>query len=332
MATRLGDMVLYGELRNLRNYSTHGILVLRGTEPEEEVQLRFELTGNCDEDLKGKCIRFWPANEEAPECFDEKAQRGFQLSQVGATGTMTSQGWVRALPCSVKEYIRRCELGEPPPTPWKDRLYLEWFGQNGRVVIEMAGAVVEEQIRAPEGEDDEGDWKVLPNLAIPPYLVEGEAPTEPEIVVVRWEDQDPEPPPEVAPEVYARMAEIEEEDPLYSTRIMDDCVENKEGDPVSDVLGPAADLPPPETLSDDEIEGRFLAAVGHLALYGIALDVCEHFTPRQCYEWLRDVVLPERTVHPEMFGTGWVQHICTFDDCPACEEQALKDYEDFSPE
>ena len=61
MAYRLGEHVLCGEIFNTSNYSTHGYLVLRGTDHAVSLQL----TGNCGEDLRGRNIRF-----EAADVFE----------------------------------------------------------------------------------------------------------------------------------------------------------------------------------------------------------------------------------------------------------------------
>jgi hypothetical protein len=330
MAIRLGEYVLYGEIRNVSHYSTHGALILRGALPEENTQIQLELTGDCNPDLHGKCFRFEPAGDDADVAiFDPKQLPGFQTMQVGPTGTMTAQGWVKVLPCSPEEFMRRAKLGEPPPTVWKDRLYLEWYGQNGRVVVEMAGAIVEEQVREPEGEDDEGEWQVLPNLAIPPHIAGGELSAEPEFILIRPDDI--EAPPELI-ERYAQAEEEEEENPIRETELMDECLEKDDGVPVAGFLGSAAQLPPADSLEDPEIEGGLKALLAGLAMLGIAIDVCDHFTPRDCYRWLRDDVLAEMTVYPEMIGTGWVQHLSTWEDCPACKSECMEELEDFNPE
>ena len=57
--------------------------------------------------------------------------------------------------------------GELPPTAWKNRLHLEWYGPNGRMVVELAGPLVEvcTRERDDEDEDDQGDWEPLLNRA-----------------------------------------------------------------------------------------------------------------------------------------------------------------------
>jgi len=56
MAFRIGERLIYGELRNLEPWQTSGYLWLRG----EKQPLVMELTGNCAPDLQGRAIRFAP--------------------------------------------------------------------------------------------------------------------------------------------------------------------------------------------------------------------------------------------------------------------------------
>ena len=68
---------------------------------------------------------------------------GLTWEQIGPTGTMTADRQVRVFDCSFEEFYRRVKLDEPPPTQWKRCLYLEWFSQNGRVVLELPDPVLE---------------------------------------------------------------------------------------------------------------------------------------------------------------------------------------------
>ncbi len=151
MAFRLNDAVVCGELINTRKNSTHGWLGLRGfTRP-----LSLQLTGNCSPDLAGKHIRFEMRNppedqgDAAESAEDEKAMLekldlgDLAWQQIGPTGTMTAAHKVRHADCSPEELYMRCKLKEPPPTEWKRCLYLEWYSQNGRVVLEMVDPIIE---------------------------------------------------------------------------------------------------------------------------------------------------------------------------------------------
>lgn len=348
MAYRLGDYVVYGELRNLRRYSTFGLVALRGERPGMEYVFHIELTGDCDADLHGKHFRFRPAEHgDQNAVFLTEEYRGFQDRQVGTTGTMTAQGWVRVLPCDVEEYISRAELGEPPPTTWRRRLYLEWYGQNGRVLLEVPGACVEECVREPEGEDDEGDWAPIPNLAPMPeeggtdsrglgitmFSIEGGKTHTRHWSAPRVEDpcdDDALAHDALQDELDREAADIDRaifgENSHYSENLeemelMDWCIE--EGVPESFVsfLGNFKELPRPEDLDDRSVELCLKGLLARLAAIGVALDVCEHFTPRESYRLLLDEILTNEGAYRELVGTGWVQHFSTSDFCAKCEAE-----------
>ena len=349
MALRLGEYVVYAEIYNTKNYATHGLIALRGQEVGQETIVNLDLTGNCDPDLRGKAFRFWPEKEdEEAAVFDKSQFPGFRDQQIGPTGTMTAQGWVRTLICPVEEFTRRAKLGEPPPTEWKRRLYLEWDSQNGRVVIEMAGAIVEQCIRLPKGKHDKGEWAPLPNLALPPCAMDERTPAGPEITVVRrdeegihtetWTPYDPAPeegypsiPEALQDDFDDEAAEIDrairresaddDDDFQRELELMDHCIEEGEGKPVGLLLPNADKLPPPETLDDAQVESQLKALLAQMAMIGVALNVCEHFTPRDCYRLLLDTILPEARAHDELIGTGWVHHMATWEYCPRCEDE-----------
>lgn len=333
MAYRIGDYVVYGELRNVRRYSTAGTLVLRGESETDESFLRVELTGDCDPDIKGKHIRFWP-HEDYPDAqvFRAEGHKGLQLRQIGPTGTMTAEGYVRMLPCTMDEFLRRSRLGEPPPPTWVRRLYLEWFSQNGRVVVEMPGAYVEECVQEAPGEDD-GRWQELPNLGMLPAAEDPNRASGVGVTVVSSGASS-------KPLVHRFLVSEDEDDTLPYESDEDDMAEiwladtfvEDPGTPLSRMIGGVGDFPRPETLNDDAVKASLKGLLGRLAMFGIALDVCEHFSPRACYELLIKTIIPEESGHEEMIGTGWVQHFSTWGFCPDCEERALKDYEQFEKE
>lgn len=187
MAFRIGERLIYGELRNLEPWQTSGHLWLRG----EKQPLVIELTGNCAPDLHGRAIRFaprraasiaeyldglerqetpvsgkapvsgegpasgkTPGSGEDPGSEEAPLPERFFRRHIGVPGDMTAARWVRSLPCTVSEYLARLRLGEKPPTTWKRALYLEWFSRNGRVVVELEDPLLEYQ----DGET----WKPLP--------------------------------------------------------------------------------------------------------------------------------------------------------------------------
>jgi hypothetical protein len=345
MAYRLGDYVVYGELRN-RHYMTWGIIVLRGEAAGEETVVRLELTGDCGPDLRGKAFRFSPDPAgPQPEVFPREHFSGLQPCQVGPTASMTADAWVRALPCTVEEFYQRAKLGEPPPTEWKRRLYLEWYSQNGRVLLEMAGPVIEQCVREADGEEDEGDWVPLPP---PSRTPDQQPPTGPSFTIIRTDgdqstiehltpgDLDSLGGNELrAPAALERQFEREaaqidrairgdseppDDEALREAALMDYCFDYCEPQPVEALLEPA-ELPPPESLDDEQVETQLKVLLARLAITGIALDVCPHFTPRDCYRLLLSKVLPEEKAYKEVIGTGWVQHWSTWEYCKQCDDQ-----------
>ncbi|MBI5092551.1 MAG: hypothetical protein HZB26_08930 [Candidatus Hydrogenedentes bacterium] len=359
MAIRLGDFVVYGELRNTSHYSTHGFIALRGEAQGEDSVLHIELTGNCGADLQGKAFRFLPSEDaiEKP-IFRFEDFPGFQDRQVGPTGTMTAQGWVRMLPCPAAEFVRRTELGEMPPTTWKRHLYLEWYSQNGRVLIEMADATVEECVRQPVGDEDEGEWTPIPNLAPLPETGNPRGTTAPSVTILHADgdradverripthdtdtsDGDAEYDPfagDLQRRLDAEAAAIDraisgsnndsDDNTLAECEIMDYCIEHCEGEPIASFLGDADHLPEPDTLSDEAVEAQLKVILGQLAIWGVALHLCKHFTPRDCYKLLIATILPESKAYRELAGTGWVQHFDTGEYCAKCEAEFDAEYE-----
>jgi hypothetical protein len=56
--------------------------------------------------------------------------------------------------------------------------------------------------------------------------------------------------------------------------------------------------------------------------------VCEHFTPRACYELVLDTILPDLTTYEELIGTNTVQGVNTSEYCEACEAEFEREYEE----
>lgn len=348
MAYRLSDYVTYGELYATTHYGVYGFIVLRTEEEEaggDHTVIRLELTGDPDPDLQGKHICFEPEEGSDIKYFRRADHKGLKMQQYGATGTMTAQGWVRTLPCSPEEYMTRSRLGEPPPTEWKNHLYLEWYGPNGRTVIELAGPLVELCTREgdQDGEEDNGDWEPLPNLVPKPEpYIHGECePGEIELTAISAAGEvetctgseyvngeatqfnrllDGEPAWES--ESGADDIDGEDEDPMAETWLMDACLENGEETPLAQLLGGIDDLPRPEDLDDEAVEVQLKVLLGRLALVGVALSVCEHCTPRDAYRLLLEKILPDEGAFEELVGTGWVQHFMTSEYCPACDAKS----------
>jgi hypothetical protein len=351
MASRVQDHVLYGELYNTRRYSTHGRIAIRGW----EMPLAIELTGDCGPDLKGKAFRF----EAAPLPEDELAAlqplgKSFQPHQIGPTGTMTAERWVKTFTCSVIEFYNRSKTGEPPPIEWKRCLYLEWYSQNGRVVIELVDPVLEYldgeewkplPMATPKPDDDaprpaaggfsasivHADGLVEHLQSRPPDDEEDDdasAKTDDSQSFQRQLDRraaqvdravrGDAPPPGDDDDTDNVIAEME---------LMDHLLENETGEPLASLFDKPRRLPLPDDLSEEEAETVFKSLLVELALCGIAFHVCEHLTAREAYRMLIERVIPEGRAFEQLRGTGWTQNYCAYDYCPECDAEAERDYE-----
>ena len=369
MALRLSDHVLCGEIINTGHYSVHGWLGLRGCRRP----LLLQLTGDCAADLKGRHIRFEIQGlEDQPDSdtdadpdgpfFDEPADSepdtidalGLAWQQVGPTGTITADRKVKVSDCPPEELYLRTKLDEPPPFEWKRLLYLEWFSQNGRMVLELADPVIqfveEHDSEADPVANGEGNAaEKSPDELLGDLPPDGDAPSDgldieaihldedgkvylEDLAPEASEDADEEENPfgVVSDELQSQFdadasrmdweIQSDEDKPrsLRELELMDDLIENGPGEPIISIFDAPVKLPSPDKLEDAEAEDALKTLLAQLALYGIALDVCEHFTPRDCYRLLIENICREEHVYPELRDTQWVQHFATGDYCDAC--------------
>ena len=362
MAWRLGELVECGELFNTRHYSTYGWLKLRG----RDQRLRLDLTGNCDPDLRGWHIRFEarpPAHAASGPGDDATAEdklSGLLWRQIGVTGTMTAARMVKVADCSVEELLMRCKLDEPPPFQWKPCLYLEWYGQNGRVLVELADPEIEhvESVEPDEGaaadasteEPDAEDVRPsIPSLGITSIRIDDDGGVEirdetitagaPDDGPDAADDEPPDDPYGLFPSDLERHFEHQaretdralgrDEDGdrvIREAELLDDLIENSPGEPLSSLVNATKMFPPPDQLDDKQAEAALKSVLAELALFGIALDLCEHFTPRDAYRLLVEEILPNETAFPELRGTEWVTHFMTAEYCDACAAEVERDW------
>ncbi len=257
---------------------------------------------------------------------------------------MTADGWCKTFDCPPEEYYRRLKLGEPPPTRWERRLYLEWFSQNGRVVLELAGPIIEFQ----DGEE----WKTLPpSTPKPDEDSDDGCPNDQGMIgleatmitcdgevrsIVRKEPDAEEEVDDFQDELDAESEEIDEliqgdgdvEDFMAETELMDDLITQEPGERIADFLDEPMDYPDPDSLTDEEAESALKTLLARMAIFNIALDMCEHFTPRDAYRLLVTDILLEDGAFPQLRGTGWVTHHSTAEYCKTCEELFDREYDE----
>jgi hypothetical protein len=103
-------------------------------------------------------------------------------------------------------------------------------------------------------------------------------------------------------------------------KLMDDLLETGDDVPVASIFDDPIKLPAPDSLDDVQVEVVFKTLLAQLALCGIALDMCEHYTPRKAYKLLVERICREERAFPKLRNTQWVQHFMTHEYCTECGE------------
>jgi hypothetical protein len=298
--------------------------------------------------------------DEIPDFIDcEKPDpSGLIRQQIGVTGTMTAERKIQVFDCSPDEFHIRLKLGELPPAESKRCLYLEWFSQNGRVLLEMSDPVIKfvEHVQWPQrkeidfkipSEEDEAlefsaedsvETSRLDNTDIP----DGEDVEELDDDIVDFgpdaaEEDEQENPYQLFPPDLQRQLDVqayhtdwtiegesddaEKSDSMREMELMDYLIENSDGEQLDSVCRPPVPLEKLGELSEEEVERALKKVLAQLALYGVALDICPHFTPRMAYRLLVEKIFTENGFFPQLRGTGWVQHYSTWEYCPQCEAE-----------
>ena len=338
MAFRLDDLIIAGFFCHSRPFSFHGRILLRGCEDP----ILVELTGDPAEDLRGRSFEFEvPKNDRPATDEDRKRARSFRNQQIGPVGEITAARRRKTFDCSVEEFCRRSELGEPPPTRWAQTLYLEWYSQNGRVVIELAEPELRflENGEAPGGADDvalevdnaesasgfddaasylddEDDPLAAPELADEEHaspqdesygLIPDELTRELERSARRTDR-------EIAGESEDAAGAIEE------CEMLDNLIEHSDGTPTGKLLSGLQLPAPAPDLTEAQAREALSIALMELAMFGVAFHICEHCSAQEAYRILIEKVCEECTVFPEMRGTSFVQHFTTSDFCERCQD------------
>lgn len=147
MAYRLESYVLRGEIRNSNRNSVSGWLeVLRasedgeGTAPEPRL-VRLSLVGNLQGELAGREFRFEVREKDLPNPRPV-LEEAFYDDQIGTVGDSVYR-MVRVPLIPIEEFYMARKRGETPPEEQRASLYLEWYSQNGRVVLELVDPILE---------------------------------------------------------------------------------------------------------------------------------------------------------------------------------------------
>jgi hypothetical protein len=322
MAWRLGDYLEIGELSNFKKNSVFGRLKLRGMESTVMV----ELTGDFDPDLRGKRVEFQPGNNPyAPpgRTMRKSECKGLAMHQIGPTGTMTASHEVKLLKVPVEAF---CNL----PKEQQDEacvpvrcLYLEWFSQNGRVVIELPDPILTISDSFPQEDEDETVDEAASDMAEHPSQRNPEDDDADEqepgfITEVRLDEDE------------GGLWDAEEEEPdgaLDECVLMDDLIDNDPGVQLRTLLSPKIFETDVDELCEQKAEGLLKGELVRLAQFGIALHMCEHYSARDALKLLMSELGREGRPFPALRGTGWVTNYLTSDFCPQCDAEFEARYE-----
>ena len=335
---RLGPLAVRGEIDNTRPYNVCGWVKLRG----QEHPITLNLTGDAGEGLKGKRVRFEALADRGVETFTPpELSDALAWQQVGPTGPMTLAPARRPLSSGA---------------PVGEALRLEWDSQNGRVLLDLPAAAVtvlpsldeedelamldddpDEEFAGPDFDDEEDDDDGNVGL----FIGGGGG-------GALFDDEDDDPFGLFDPDLQDALDdeaddldrqvlpdyEEEDDDPpggqfASDLRRLEALIEGGAGVPIGQVFDPPLRLRRPDALDDVRVETALKLLLSRLAEHGIALDVCEHFTPRDCYAYLLEEICPAELTHPELDPVRWVQHFTTSDACPECEAEFDREFEEY---
>jgi hypothetical protein len=128
-------------------------------------------------------------------------------------------------------------------------------------------------------------------------------------------DDPPEPRP---PREYS--AEIDEET-RQQWALWDEMLEGKHDVPIQTIFDPPLKIYPADKLDDQQVAEALRTVLARLAEYGIALDMCQHYSPRDAYRLLLQEILPKHGTYPQLRATGFVQHYMTSEYCEKCDAE-----------
>lgn len=318
MAFRIGDLVLAGVFCHSSPYSVHGHLVLRGSEDP----YMFELTGAPAPDLRGRSFEFSvPANDHEPSEEDRRLVAAFAAQQVGSTGDMTAARRVKTYDCPPEDIPRLMELKQLPPTTLRQCLYLEWFSQNGRVVLEVVDpeivpldetqespAALEESDDAPaEFDDPEPDFDESPDEEAPDFTAGA-----------RELDQELEEAARRLDREISGESDASEEF-LREMETFDELIEHGPRIPLRSLLADLSLPAPAPELTEAQAYQALQTALARLAMTSVAFHICQHCSIQEAYRIFMQEVCNESAI-PGMPGS-FVQHFTTSDFCPKCMEE-----------
>lgn len=341
MTVRIGSQVLRGELNNSQDNMVVGWIELL-----DDHRIELKLTGNMGGQLDGSCLGF-QTKQIAADSHDETTS-SLEPRQAGQVGDILFVER-RVARCSAGEFAQLVARGESPPVDIKPCLYMEWFGPNGRVVVEMVDPVLDvggRRIRAeqlpPDSDVDEGP-EIISFLdsetcgVDPPGDQAGDDPCSllPENLGEQLNaaiDQNPQEKAvgsdeneavslqqgrrswdEVLPGIDPKIKKMYEQ--------WDEIIYGENHVPVATLFDPPLKLPPVDTVSAEQATELVDQILTELHKFAVVLEVCDHFSDLECYRLLVNEILPDAQISPLQPESGFVTHYATWDWCAKCQDE-----------
>lgn len=322
MSLRLDNYILFGEIINRNPRSTFGFIVLRG----RNHALRFELVGDPEPDLCGRHVKFSipVPDEPGPEASDMI----LSLCQVGVTGIMTTARMYR-VPTGDRPLAQYISNKQPVPGEWRPTLTIEWYSQQGRVIIQIPDPVLEVLEGDPLPEPQIPQESEAQGLEITDiHLKDDESVIEHTVLKAEMQEDVSA---SVNLDTYLEQINKkkeqnfieEEDDPLADVKIFEHLWETEPGEPIGSLLNPRL-LPKPEDLTEEKAESVVKSILAEMAILHVTLDICEHFTWKRIYQFMLDELFPNMRVFPQMCNAlDYVHHFTTWESCEEC----MKEYQ-----
>lgn len=325
MALRLQDCVIDGYFGHPHRNLTMLRLALHGL----DTVLMADLVGAPGPQFQGRCFEFRarvPPDESAPTSLP----KGLMPMQVGAAGTMELRMVkVPRTDDTSEEALLRHGFD------WKPCLYLEWYSQNGRVVIELVDPIIEptDDLPAPEAPAPPGSEEEPTMFSVSTVSVDDEGEAEIQTVTIRERDAD-----ESLDDYLERLdrqrenawrGESDVANFMAELEYADHLITNESGEFIASMLEPQR-LPAVYDVDEERAEELVLSLAAQLALVGVGIHLCKHCTMLDAYRFLLEVVLQEGRTHPELKGMGWTMNYSYGETCAECGAEIDAEYEGFA--
>jgi len=366
MALRIEQSVVRGEIRNSRRNSISGWIEIRrhgirdGQPMTETVLATLSLVGNLDGQLDGRDFRFRVREGDSSQVHSVP-EEAFHLQQVGVIGDSVFR--IPRVPLiPIEEFLLARQRGDAAPEELRMSVYLEWYSQNGRVVMELLD---------PEMDFDDGERHLadctpdnLPDTdqVLPPSITtllrreDGTVEvfdTTPDSVLGDNDSQNETDDAHSADDEYglfesnfeqlireSALSDIQDSESTSQSHWdelipgippaikalyeqWDEVLHGEHDQPLTSLFEEPLRLPIPGNLTTEKQAWAALSSLlGAMAMRGVGFEMCPHLSATEAYRMLVTDLLPEVKVHPNLLNSGFVCHLSSWESCEECQNEA----------